>query len=393
MKKKILISVLLCVFLLSVFCFSVCALEPLQNHYIPYLNDSSIEVLFSDGHVESFVLPPTIYSSSIDDRFSYGDYIIGEEPYKLNIRVSSGVGTMPIYGEPYKMNYSWEVDGVVYSRETWVRDVIDNAPTTFPYFDVVVYPFNESQRQIYSIYFYCKKGEFVYDTRPGVSFFPVVDGINSGLEAFTKKIPLKYSYSTQVMDFEYSYQRNISDLNLIGTKRSFRNWHSSGSQFLTPIDISDYVGDLFPDSFWAFDPLQSDFCSKFSQIVVDRDTLSKRNQQMMYSYVSDYVFSASFDLDDSTTYALFHDIDHYLGLGLRLDAYNTSEGSSGFIFPEVKNYKVDVEIGLFDYLFNALDSFFSITLFYMGSVSFTVGKCMMVVFVFALGFFLIRLMR
>lgn len=357
MKKKILISVVLCVFLLSVFCvFSVAYQIPNQaSVVVPYVSSGSFEVLFADGNTLSFMLPSvTTYPSVGNNDFSYGSYEFGIVPYKIDV---------------------------------YVHTLLDDNGNNV--YDILITP---TSKKILSISFYCTQATIPQaSNRPMFSYCPVATG---DMHDYVGSWPLstKISYQGKVLNFQCANDSKALDGNYIGISTRSVSFKKNYLNSIPFVYADDFIGLLYGDSVWHTDP-DSFMRSYLTSYYYSDSTISKLYKRSS-KYIELFGATVSFDDSDPNTHLVLSDDNVRVGFGFRFDGYSLADGPHDFGFiTTYPNVQMDENLGFWSILLNDASAFFNISLFTFGGVRFTLGVCLMFAFVFTIGIFVLRMLR
>lgn len=359
MKKKILISVLLCVFLLSVFCVFSFAYEiPNQaSVVVPYVSSGSFEVLFADGNTLAFMLPSVTNIATTSQDHSYGSYQFGTAPYKVDVYVSTLLD--------------------------------ENGQNVY---DILITP---TAKKISSISFYCTQATIPQSSeRPMFSYFPVAygDGDVQNDYAGVWSLSSKVHYQGKVLNFQCANDAKDLSGNYIGTTSRSVSFDQSFTNSIPFRWAGDVIGMLYGDSIWHTDP------DSFMRSYLTSYYYSDSNISKLYKRSSKYIelFGAtvSFNDSDQNTHLILSDDNMRVGFGFRFDGYSLADGPKDFGFINTyPNVQMDENLGFWSILLNDASAFFNISLFTFGGIRFTLGACLMFVFVFAIGIFVLRMLR
>ena len=354
MKKKILISVLLCFLLLSVFCFSAFADNTLTSdvYAVPYAT-CYLKVTLVDGQSFSFLLPSPSYSvlGSYKDQFGFFDFWADSDKlYGVTVFVRAHV----VSGYGYVIDYG----------------IYPNAKTGYS-------PIAISSIEVISSRVTCPV------SRPVFSYMPIQDrdSLDSVQSLSTTVV---YSGSKRIFT-AYSPEASPSaDDSVYGVCSDSQVFTISKDRNPPAVMASDFIGLLIPDDHhsWNTDT------SIYSTYVISSSVypFGSRTYYRNSSYLNSFRGNISFNYTSDQ-----EAIANQFGVVLRLDAYFIGENLDfGFIDSAETVTRLD---SFWSSLFNDISAFFSIHLFSIGSLEVDFGTTFLVVFLFGLAFFIIKLLR
>lgn len=354
MKKKILISVLLCFLLLSVFCFSAFADNTLTSdvYAVPYAT-CYLKVTFVDGQSFSFLLPSPAYSvfGSYKDQFGFFDFWADSDKlYGVTVFVRAHV----VSGYGYVIDY-----GIYPKAKT------GHSPIAISSIEVI------SSRVTCPV------------SRPVFSYMPIQDRDSSD-SVQSLSTTVVYSGSKRIFT-AYSPEASPSaDDSVYGVCSDSQVFTISKDRNTSAVMASDFIGLLIPDDHHSWNTDTSIYSTYvISSSVYPFGTRTYyRNSSYLNSFRGNIIFNYTSDQDA---------VANQFGIVLRLDAYFIGENLDfGFIDSADTVTRLD---SFWSSLFNDISSFFSIHLFSIGSLEVDFGTTFLVVFLFGLAFFIIKLLR
>ena len=353
MKKKILISVLLCFLLLSVFCFSAFADNILTSdvYAVPYAT-CYLKVTFVDGQSFSFLLPSPAYSvfGSYKDQFGFFDFWADSDK---------------LYGVTVFVRAHVVSDGYVIDYGIYPKAKTGYSPIAISSIEVI------SSRVTCPV------------SRPVFSYMPIQDRDSSD-SVQSLSTTVVYSGSKRIFT-AYSPEASPSaDDSVYGVCSDSQVFTISKDRNTPAVMASDFIGLLIPDDHHSWNTDTSIYSTYvISSSVYPFGTRTYyRNSSYLNSFRGNIIFNYTSDQDA---------VANQFGIVLRLDAYFIGENLDfGFIDSADTVTRLD---SFWSSLFNDISSFFSIHLFSIGSLEVDFGTTFLVVFLFGLAFFIIKLLR